>query len=313
MKVGMNELIDGRLWAFVEEAREFNAAMEAERAGEPEPDPSTPEGLERMRTGLKPRGAAEPPAVDGVAEAEGREVPVRILEPQGGEARGVLLDIHGGGFFMGWAARNDLRNRQLAEALGIAVVSVDYRKAPEHPWPAGPDDCGTAALWLLENVEERFGTARLAIGGASSGGNLAMTTLLRLRAKGLLERFVGALFIFGAFDLSGRSPGGTRLVEESLVDMYVGGVADRTIPDISPLFADLAGLPPALLVVGTEDILLEDSVAMAGRLAVAGNDVDLRLYPESPHGFTSFPIAMGRAVWEDIEGWLDERFGGEAG
>jgi acetyl esterase/lipase len=77
--------------------------------------------------------------------------------------------------------------------------------------------------------------------------------------------------------------------------------------DISPIFGDLRGLPPTLLQVGTEDILLEDSLAMAARLSAAGGEVDLRVYPKSPHGLASLPIAMGRAVWEDIEGWLAER------
>ena len=95
--------------------------------------------------------------------------------------------------------------------------------------------------------------------------------------------------------------------EEFLVKGYAGHAEDLTDPDISPLFADLHDLPPALLLCGTDDILFEDNMAMAGRLAAAGNEVDLRAYPEAPHGFSSFPIAMGRAAWEDIEAWLDDR------
>jgi acetyl esterase/lipase len=265
--------------------------------------------MREMRAGLGERPVPHgPPPIEVLAEAGGRRVPVRILEPPGGESRGVFIDIHGGGFFMGWAGRGDARNRRLSDALGITVVSVDYRLAPEHPWPAGPDDCETAALWVLENAEGRFGTSRLAIGGASSGGNFAMTTLLRLRDKGLVEPFVGAVLLYGAFDLSGRTPGGRRLSEEFLVDAYAGDLADRADPDISPLFGDLTGLPPSLLVVGTDDILFEDSLQMAMRLSAAGGDADLRVFPESPHGFTSLPIAMGAAAWEDIEGWLAERF-----
>src|SRR5947199_1565276 len=118
---------------------------------------------------------------------------------------------------MGWAARRDGQNRRLADALGIAVVSVDYRLAPEHPWPAAPDDCETAALWLLDQAETRFGTARLAIGGASAGANLVMTTLLRLRDRGLVEPIVGAVLQFGAYDLSGRSPGGRHFADEFFI------------------------------------------------------------------------------------------------
>jgi acetyl esterase/lipase len=308
MRVGLDSLIDARLLPLLEEARAFYAETGMDKAMAA-PGPSTPEEMYKQRAGLAERPVPHgPPPVELLAEASGRQVPVRILEPPGGESRGVFIDIHGGGFFMGWAARNDARNRRLSDALAITVVSVDYRLAPEHPWPAGPDDCETAALWVLENAEQRFGTSRLAIGGASSGGNLAMTTLLRLRDKGLVEPFVGAMLLYGAFDLSGRTPGGRRLAEEFLVDAYAGDVADRADPDISPLFGDLIGLPPSLLVVGTDDILFEDSLQMAMRLSAAGGEADLRVFPESPHGFTSFPIAMGTAAWEDIEGWLAERF-----
>jgi acetyl esterase/lipase len=275
------------------------------------PDPRTPEGLAAHRTGLSERPTAEgPAAVEMVAEAAGRQVPVRVTMPQEGEPRGVYLEIHGGGFYMSWAARSDYRNRRTADAAQVAVVSVDYRLAPEHPWPAAPDDCETAALWVLEQAEERFGTSRLSIGGGSAGANLAITTLLRLRGKGLADPFVATVLHYGAFDLSGQTPGGRLYADEPFIDLYVGDVEDRTDPDISPLFGDLRGLPPALLVCGTEDIVLGDTLAMAGRLAAADGEVDLRLYPESPHGFLSFPIAMAAAANEDIETWLAARFPG---
>ncbi len=306
----MNSLIDPGLGAFVEEAREFNAAAAKAKNPFTEVDPSTPEGLEAHRTGLSRRPTPEgPPAEEVLAEAGGRRVPVRVTMPQAGAPRGVYLEIHGGGFYMGWAARGDFRNRRLADAVGLAVVSVDYRLAPEDPWPAAPDDCETAALWLFEQGADRFGTARVAIGGGSAGANLAMTTLLRLRDRGLVEPFVAAALQYGAFDLSLQTPAARNFVDEYYLEAYVGDVEDRTNPDISPLFADLHDLPPALLTVGTLDPVLEDSLLMAMRLAAAGNEVDLRVYPESGHGFLGFPIAMARAAWEDIESWLAGRFG----
>ena len=152
-----------------------------------------------------------------------------------------------------------------------------------------------------------FGTARLLIGGASAGANLAAATLLRLRDRGQVQRFLGAVLEFGAYDLSGRSPSGRLYADEGFIQLYAGHVSDRTNPDISPLYGDLRGLPPSLLVVGSGDILLEDSLAMAARLSAAGNDVDLRVYPEAPHGFTSWPTGMAAAAIEGMESWLARR------
>ena len=301
--------------AHVEESRAFYAARAASRGTDSRPDPSTPEGLQDARA-LEEALAEEvvsatspgPPAMEAVAEVAGRRVPVRITVPESEAARGVYLDIHGGGFYMGLAARGDAHNRSLAHALGIAVVSVDHRLAPEHPWPAAPEDCETAALWLLEEAETRFGTTRLAIGGVSAGATLAMTTLLRLRDRGVVNPLVGAALQFGTYDMSGQTPAGRLLDGEFFIQAYAGHVADRTNPDISPAYGDLRGLPPVLLVVGILDILLEGNLVMAARLPVAGGEVDVRVYPESPHGFTLHPTTMASTALNDIESWLADRF-----
>jgi acetyl esterase len=311
MEVGLEALVDPKLAAYVEEAREFNTAAAGAESIYTEVDPSTPEGLEAHRKGLSTRPTPDGPSPEEViAEASGHRVPVRVTTPRSGEPRGVYLEIHGGGFYMSRAERSDFRNRRLADAAGVAVVSVDYRLAPEDPWPAAPDDCEAAALWLLEEAESRFGTARLAIGGGSAGANLAMTTLLRLRDKGLAEPFVATALQYGAFDLSLQTPAARRFADEYYLKAYVGGVEDRTNPDISPLYGDLHDLPPALLTIGTLDPVLEDTLLMAMRLAAAGGAVDLRVYPECGHGFLGFPIAMARAANEDIESWLRGRFDG---
>ena len=316
MQVGTGAgLIDAELAGYVEESRAFYAARAASRGSDSPPDPGTPEGLREVRALEEVRAkdavstmALELPVVEALAEVAGRRVPVRILAPEGGTARGVYLEMHGGGFYMGLAARGDAHNRALAHALGIAVVSVDYRLAPEHPWPAAPEDCETAALWLLEEAETRFGTTRLAIGGVSAGATLAMATLLRLRDRGVANPFVGAALQFGTYDMSGQTPAGRLLDDEFFIQAYAGHVADRTNPDISPVYGDLRGLPPVLLLVGSLDILLEDNLVMAARLSAAGGELDVRVYPESPHGFTLHPTAMASAALEDIESWLAERF-----
>lgn len=172
---------------------------------------------------------------------------------------------------------------------------------------AAPDDCAAAALWLVEQARERFGTNRLVIGGSSAGATLALATLLRLRDSGAVDEFAGAVLQFGTYDLSAQTPAGRRIADEYFIRAYAGHVADRTLPDISPIYGDLRDLPPALLVVGSEDVVLEDNLAMAGRLSAAGNHVELRVYPEAPHGFTGHPTAMARTALNGIETWLLDR------
>ena len=246
--------------------------------------PADADELRAVRAAAATPPPAVPPAVGEVAVADGRRVPVRICRPPG-TARGVLLQIRGGGSYLGSAARDDVGNRALSEALGVAVVAVDHRLAPEHPWPAAPDDCATAALWLLDRAPELFGTDRVAFTGVSAGATLAVTTLLRLRDRGLADRVAGAELRYGTYDLSARTPAGRRIAGEYFLRAHAGHVADRTVPDLSPVFADLTGLPPLLMTVGTDDVLLEDDLAMAARLATAGAEVDLRVNRGVPHGF----------------------------
>jgi acetyl esterase/lipase len=303
MNIGLVKLIDEGSVVHVEESRTFYAAKQA--AGGQQ-GPTNYEELKKARSGL-PAGPAGSRTVERIARAGKGQVPVRIMSPSSGRPRATYLDIHGGGFYMGSAARSDTRNARLADALGVTVVSVEYRLAPENPWPAAPDDCESAALWLIEEGRRAFGTERILIGGASAGATLAMTTLLRLRDRDLVSPIVGAVLQFGAYDLSGRSPGGRLYADEWFIQAYAGHVPDRTNPDVSPLYGDLRGLPPTLLLVGTLDVLLEDNLAMAARLSAAGNEVDLRVFPESMHGFTSHPTSMATAALDGVETWVASR------
>jgi acetyl esterase len=305
MKIGLGALIDEGSLAHVEESRLFRAAREA--AGGQRGPTSYEELLEAR--GRLPAGPRPSRAVETEARVGNREVPVRVISPQAGGSRAVYLDMHAGGFYMDSAARSDDRNARLADALGVTVVRVDYRLAPEHPWPAAPDDCETAALWLIEEGATAYGTERMVIGGSSAGATLGATTLLRLRDRGLGHSVLGAVLQFGAYDLSGQSPGGRLYADEWFIEAYAGHVRDRTVPDVSPLYGDLRGLPPTLLLVGTSDVLLEDNLAMAARLSAAGNDVDLRVFPESLHGFTTHPTAMAAAAADGVAKWLASRLG----
>ena len=299
---------------FVEEARAFNEKFAASLPTEPF-DLSTPDGLARARDlsayeSLSPRDVPVA-AEDRVVRAGKRSVPVRVIEPPG-TPRAVYLDIHGGGFYLGTAAMGDVDNTELANELDVAVVAIDYRLAPEHPWPAAPDDCETAALWVLERAMSEFGTDRVVIGGGSAGAHLAVVTLLRMRDRhDAASRFGAADLVFGLYDLSGTSPSGRILAPHShhYIDAYLRKVPKkrRIEADVSPLFAELHGLPPALFTVGTLDHFYEDNLAMAARWVAAGNLAELAVYPESPHSFTVFPTAMAHAAGRRQREWLAER------
>ncbi|RPF45850.1 acetyl esterase/lipase [Streptomyces sp. Ag109_G2-6] len=222
----------------------------------------------------------------------------------GGRARGVYLHIHGGGWSFGSADGQDERLRRIAEEARLAVVSVDYRLAPEHPFPAGPDDCEAVARWLVAHAAAEFGTDRLLIGGESAGAHLAVLTLLRLRDRhGISGAFRAAHLLYGPYDLSmtpsQRSFGPRPLLSntESLhgsYELFSPGTdpQQRRDPQLSPLYADLTGLPPARIVVGTQDPLLDDSLFLARRWQAAGAPVQLGVVAGAMHGFTLFPLTI---------------------
>jgi acetyl esterase/lipase len=226
------------------------------------------------------------------------EIGIRVIAPP--SPRGVYLHLHGGGWALGAAHHTDVPNQRIAEKAGLAVVSVDYRLAPEDPYPAGPDDCEAAALWLVEHALREFGTDRLLIGGESAGAHLSVVTLLRLRDRHGLAPFSAANLLFGAYDLSltpsARGWGERNLILstpiiEWCVEHFVPEPLRRH-PDVSPLYADLAGLPPALITVGTEDPLLDDSLFLHARWIAAGNQAELAVWPGGIHGFHNFPVPI---------------------
>ncbi len=193
-------------------------------------------------------------------------------------------------------------------------MSVEYRLAPENPYPAAPDDCEAAALWALREAERRFGTGRLAIGGESAGAHLAVVTLLRLRDRHGLTPFRAANLFAGCYDLA-LTPSAAAYGEERLVlntrdirmftDGFCGPSTDRRDPDVSPLHADLAGLPPALFAVGTRDPLLDDTLFMAARWAAAGNRAEAFIGPGGAHVFHRFDSALTDDVLARIDTFLD--------
>jgi acetyl esterase/lipase len=298
----------------LDEVRETNRMIEELMSGVT--DMETPEGLDAARKFIvELMGDSKPEIVPQIRSDAG--VPVRVFVPAVVDA--VYLHIHGGGFAIGVAAMNDVSNSEIAKTCNFAVVSVDYRLAPEHPYPAGPDDCEAVARWLIDNAESEFGTSKLLIGGESAGGNLATVTLLRVRDKvGAADRFFGANLVYGVYDMSG-APSSRNADDKSLVlkrsDMeafgrlYLGheDIESRLDPDVSPLYADLSGLPPALFTVGGADPLLDDSLFMAARWQVAGNHSELAFYPECPHGFDMFPTKAGMKAHARQMQWMAAR------
>jgi len=304
----LGPLWDPALDAHLAETRAFNAKLPKEQT----PARWTPEAIAKARDLTQIMGGVF--ATKPMAGFEDRTIPgpagplrLRVFVPP--EVRAVHLDVHGGGFFMGAPEMDDAGNAALAKRAQVATVAVAYRLAPEHPYPAGPDDCEAAALWLLANAKREFGTERLLIGGGSAGANLAAVTLLRLRDRHQSAgRFLGANLVFGVYDVSG-TPSQLRGGIAGFRDLYLPGrdTAGRRHPDVSPLYADLSGLPPALFTVGTADSLYDDSLFMALRWRAAGNEAELAIYPESVHGFTVFPTAMARAANERIHTWVASR------
>ena len=227
------------------------------------------------------------------------DVPVRLFVPE--RVDGAYLHLHGGGWTIGRADLQDQRLDELARQTSLVVASVDYRLAPEHPFPAGPDDCEAAARWLLAEARAELGADRFVLGGESAGAHLAVVTLLRLRDAGVdLADVVAADLVFGCYDLGG-TPSHLAWGERNLIlsrpildwflECFTPGMTpeERRAPGISPLYADLRDLPPARFTVGDLDPLLDDSRLMARGWRAAGNAAELAVYPESIHAFTGLP------------------------
>jgi acetyl esterase len=258
-----------------------------------------------------PLAPQSPRARTIIVEGRGGGIPLRIVAPP--NPRGVYLHIHGGGMVLGAASLQDPTLERINDKVNLACVSVEYRLAPENPYPAAPDDCESAALWLAQNARAEFGCDLVAIGGESAGATLSAVTLLRMRDRHGFTGFRAANLVYGAYDISmtpsQRQFGNERLVLrtediERFMAAYLPGAPDLRDPDISPLFADLRRLPPALFTVGTSDALLDDALFMYARYIAAGNRAELAIYPGGAHGFNFFPIAIAAEANARMEAFL---------
>jgi acetyl esterase/lipase len=226
----------------------------------------------------------------------GGPLALRCFQPAGGRPRATLLHIHGGGWFTGSADMMDVALERRADALDVAIASVEYRLAPEHPYPAAPDDCEAAAAWLAKNAKGELGAPLALVGGESAGGHLSAVTAVRMRDRHGF-RFAGANLVYGVYDLGGvpshsQFDGRNLLLDgpslKIATRMFVPDESLWRDPDVSPLYADLSGLGPALFTIGTLDPLRDHTLFMYAEWVAQGSPAEIQIFPGGIHGFDMF-------------------------
>jgi len=263
-----------------------------------------PVPIPEMRALMKKRTArlaAEPPAVGHIAnmtmEANGCRVPVRVYTPPGavGRSKPGYIYCHGGGFVVGDLDMVETICRTICRDADVVLVSVDYRLAPEHPFPAGLDDTLAVLHWIKkQGAEIGIDTSRLAVGGDSAGGNLAAAAAQTWIAAGETSlRF--QVLVYPVTDLTCSQPSytdlgtGFPLTKDRMafyIKLYLKDPQEASDVRASPLLAhSFKGLPPALVVVAGLDPLVDEGIAYARKLREAGIDAEVAEVPDHPHGF----------------------------
>jgi acetyl esterase len=244
-------------------------------------------------------------------------IPARIYTPkrlrQTVGLAPCLVFFHGGGFVIGNLDSHDVACRQLAHEGELIVISVDYRLAPEHKFPAAPEDAIAATKWVAANAQQLgVDAARLFVGGDSAGGNLAAVTAIAVRETG--PKLAGQVLIYPATDFamnhpSHREPETSLLLTHSVIKWFIDhymGDADRSDWRASPVRAKLEGLPPAYVLVAGADPLRDEGNEYAERLTQAGVAVTYRFFPGQFHGFFTMGKLLGQAniAASEISAWL---------
>jgi acetyl esterase/lipase len=223
------------------------------------------------------------------------------------------MHIHGGGLVFGSAEGQDPMLERIVQSTGMVCASVEYRLAPENPYPAPWDDCESVAVWLTKNAKSEFGTDVLSIGGESAGATLTAATLLRMRDRHGYTGFRAAILSYGNFD-SSMTPSQTLSPDKGILvgkvsihkfrEAYLPAGVNPRDPDVSPLYAGLKNMPAAIFTVGTIDPLLDDTLFMYARWLAAGNQAELDVYPGAPHAFNIFPLPLGAPANARIDDFL---------
>jgi epsilon-lactone hydrolase len=228
-------------------------------------------------------------------------VPTAEITVDGIEPRHVVLYFHGGVYVIGDAFLAADLASQVGRRTDAKVISVDYRLAPEHPYPAAVDDALAAYEALLQSGVD---ASNIVFAGESAGGGLAVATLINARDHGL--RLPAAAFVMSPMTdltLAGTSmetrreadPLFTRELLQERVNDYTAG-QDAALPLMSPIFADLSGLPPLIIQAGTHEVLLDDAVRLAGQAATADVEVTLDITPGVPHVFQAYHAILDEAA-----------------
>ncbi len=255
---------------------------------------------------LPPDVVATPAMLGGVA--------VVNIDVTGVESGDVLFYLHGGAYCIGSATASVGLASDVVRRAGARAISVDYRLAPENPYPAAVDDAVAAYRALLETVA----AARVAIVGESAGGGLTAATLVALKAAGLPQPSCAVMFSpWADLTLSGMSMTGKADLDPALTPAGLRlRAADYTAgrpaadPLVSPVFADLTGLPPLLIQAGSHEILLDDATRLAARAAAADVRVSLEVTPEVPHVFQAFAALLdeGAAALDSAGAFIRAHF-----
>lgn len=279
------------------------------------PDAPRPPWSER-RAGIDAMGAAVPPSESCLIETiELGGVPAEKIAPSNAVADRTIFYLHGGGYCVGGCASHRTLASRMAEQAQATAFVVDYRLAPEHPFPAAHDDALAAWRAMLALGRD---PARTIIGGDSAGGGLSVACAVAARDAGL-PLPAGLHLISPWANLTNASPAYQAKAETDFIITQQGidefaanylGDGDRRHPKASPLFADLAGLPPMLIQVGSEEVLMSDSVQLAERAGFARVDVTLRIWPDMVHIWPFFAMlgASGKAIAESTA-WIKARVG----
>ena len=270
-----------------------------DEAGMPPMYEGTPEAGRGLYLALT-HGARTPEQLVPVAATEDRTVPgdggdlrARVYRPEGGGPFPTVLFFHGGGWVIGDLDTHDNMARNVCRGSGAVVVAVDYRLAPEHPFPAAADDAVAAARWIAGHLDEFGGDHRLGVAGDSAGGNLSAVVAQVLQADG--TPLAGQFLIYPAVDAEGDYPSRVEnatgyFLEKGTMDWFYGHYAgawdDAEDPRLSPLHgSDLSGLPPAVIVTAEFDPLRDEGEAYGAALRAARVSADVRRYDGMIHGF----------------------------